>query len=250
MAPSVTWDEMRVAVAFLTRIPVPGIASVSSVPVARSAWAWPAVGAVLGVAAAGVLTLCRSAGLPPAAAALATVLALVAATGALHEDGLADTADGMATPGDADRVRAAMRDSRLGTAGVVALAGSLGLRTAALAALTEPLAAAAALVAALAGARALMAGAMRWAPPPSRGLAAEAGAPPAAATAVALATGAAALLLLGPPAALAAGAAATAVAMAVAGWARRRIGGVSGDCLGSIEQGGEVMILLIAAAAA
>lgn len=254
MAPSQHWREARLAVAFLTRLPV-AAAGHDGATIAGSAWAWPAVGAILGLAAAAVLALCRAAGLPEPAASLAAVLAVIAVTGALHEDGLADTADGMATPGTPDRVRAAMRDSRLGTAGVVALVGGIGLRVAALAGLAGPAEATAALVAALAGGRALMAGAMRWAGPlpggPSaQGLAGAAGAPSAAATGVALGSGALALLALGPLSALLAALAAIGTALVVAGWARRRLGGASGDCLGAIEQGGETMILLIAAAAA
>ena len=88
-------------------------------------------------------------------------------TGGLHEDGLADTADGLAGGRDPARKLEIMRDSRLGTFGVLALVLSVGLRAAALVAMREAIYAGLALVAAHAASRALVAAAM-WALPPAR----------------------------------------------------------------------------------
>ena len=74
----------------LTRLPVPGQGDSG----AKAAWAWPLVGLALGFIAAFIGGLAQWLGLPPALAALAALATLVLTTGALHEDGLADTADG------------------------------------------------------------------------------------------------------------------------------------------------------------
>lgn len=127
------WGDLRVAVQFLTRLPTGRAADPGPDLTAASAW-FPAVGLLV----AGVAVAVR-AGLDPllgsAPATIAAVLATVAATGAFHEDGLADTADGLWGGWDVDRRLAIMRDSRLGTYGTVALVGDLALRTTVLAGL-------------------------------------------------------------------------------------------------------------------
>ena len=77
-------------------------------------------------------------------------------TGALHEDGLADTADGFGGGDTRERKLEIMRDSRIGTYGVCALIVSLLVRADAIASLTDPVLVAPALIAAHAGARAVM----------------------------------------------------------------------------------------------
>lgn len=114
----------RAALGFLTRLPV-GRVSAAGFP---AGWL-PLVGVVVAaVGLAGWLVTDRLLG--PGAAAVAAVLATVAVTGALHEDGLADTADGLWGGGTPQRRLEIMRDSRLGTYGAVALAGDLLLRVA------------------------------------------------------------------------------------------------------------------------
>ena len=102
---------------------------------------FPAVGAVIGAAGACVLVAAASV-LPMAVAVLLSTAATVALTGALHEDGLADTFDGI---GAATRERALeiMRDSRIGTYGALGLGLMLAPKVAALAAMPAGLAAAA-----------------------------------------------------------------------------------------------------------
>ncbi|WP_069109399.1 adenosylcobinamide-GDP ribazoletransferase [Jiangella alba] len=122
---------LRAAVGFLTRIPV-GPAPFSG-PALDRAGAWfPLVGVVVGGAGLGVWWVADGlAG--PLVGAVAAVLVTVIVTGALHEDGLADTADGLWGGATRERRLEIMRDSRLGTYGALALAGDLLLRVALLA---------------------------------------------------------------------------------------------------------------------
>jgi adenosylcobinamide-GDP ribazoletransferase len=100
----------------------------------RAAWAWPLAGAlVAGLAGAGGLVALWL-GLPPLVAAVLTVGLQAMLTGAMHEDGLADCADGFWGGWTAERRLAIMKDSRSGAYGVVALVLVLMLRVTALAA--------------------------------------------------------------------------------------------------------------------
>ncbi|MEQ8966080.1 MAG: adenosylcobinamide-GDP ribazoletransferase, partial [Azospirillaceae bacterium] len=125
--------DLALAASFLTRLPIaPAVPDAAEAR--RSFRAYPLVGAGIGLAAGAVLALALGVGLPPAAAAIVAVAVQIALTGGLHEDGLADLADGL---GPADRARRleVMRDSRIGTFGVLALILGVGARIAAVAAL-------------------------------------------------------------------------------------------------------------------
>src|SRR5205823_1129594 len=115
------------------RLPLPRFASVEGGDIARGSWAAPVAGAAVGLLGAMVYWIGHLMGLPPFLSAGLVLAATLAVTGCLHEDGLADTADGF---GGRDRVRKLeiMRDSRIGTYGVCALVLSLLLRAGALAA--------------------------------------------------------------------------------------------------------------------
>src|SRR5262249_52967080 len=116
--------------------------------------------------------------LPPMLAAIIAVAAAVAVTGALHEDGLADTADGFGGGSDRDRKLEIMRDSRIGTYGVIALVLALGSRIVALASFEDNADAAAALVVCESASRALIVLIMRHSPlARNDGLAASVGRP-------------------------------------------------------------------------
>jgi adenosylcobinamide-GDP ribazoletransferase len=192
-------------------------------------------------------TLC---GLHNAPAALLGLVAAGFVTGALHEDGLADTADGFGGGRDRDEKLAIMRDSRQGSYGIIALILTIGLRAAALYTIAEPVEGALALIAAHAASRAALAPALYLLRPAREdGLGATAGRPSLATTLVAVAIGAVvALGALGP---VRGGIALILTAAAVAGTAmlaRRQIGGYTGDVLGAFEQVGEIVMLLAAAA--
>ena len=227
-------DDMRLAFQFLTVLPVgrPGPR-----PLGEAAWCFPLVGLAVGGSAALVLLAAREAGLPAGLAGFLAVGAGIAVTGGLHEDGLADTADGLGVP-DRRRALDAMRDPRTGAFGALALALTVPMRALALAA-----AGPAAALAAHALSRGAMAGAMAWSRPArADGLAAGAG-PTAAAAALLLATGIGAALgwQSVPAAALA--------AFAMAWLAAKRFGGHTGDTLGAIQQAAELAVLLVLAGA-
>jgi adenosylcobinamide-GDP ribazoletransferase len=119
-------SDARTALGFLTRIPVGPIEGADR-GLTRAAAYFPLVGALVAAVGLGAWWVGTSL-LGSFAGAVLSVLAVVVITGALHEDGLADFADGLwggATP--ADRLEI-MRDSRIGTYGVVAVVGDLLLR--------------------------------------------------------------------------------------------------------------------------
>ena len=142
-----------IAVAFFTRIPVSAMPG-AEWSLADAAWAFPLVGAGIGAIIALVFLIGELLRLGDWPSALLALLAGLLVTGALHEDGLADTADGLFGGGDRSRRLAIMRDSRHGTFGVLALILSISLRAAALAQIGEVVSAGLALIAAHAMSRA------------------------------------------------------------------------------------------------
>jgi adenosylcobinamide-GDP ribazoletransferase len=244
-----TWFAgFATATAFFTRVPVAPRGTGGTL--AEAAWAFPLVGAGIGAVAALAFVLAQGLGLGDAVAALLAVLAGIAISGGLHEDGLADTADGFGGGRDRAAKLDIMRDSRIGTYGVLALLFSIGLRAAALVRIGDPIAVALALVAAHAASRGLLPAAMTLlAPAREDGLGAGAGRPRALTAAMAAAIGVTITLAALLPAA---GAITVAVAAAVmlmaAALARRQIGGYTGDVLGAFQQVGEIAMLLAAAA--
>jgi adenosylcobinamide-GDP ribazoletransferase len=245
------WLDFLFALRFLTVARLPWLRWESDRLRAATLW-FPLVGALVGLL--GFAVLWGSASVLPAAAAAGLALAaMVWATGALHEDGLSDVADGFGAHVSRERALEIMRDSRIGAFGAVALVLSLGLRWSALAALAaaaEPVALAAALAGAAAAGRAGMLVAARMlAPARPGGLGAALGpGPGAGALAGGLAT-AAAIALAAGPAGLGALAAAALAAGGVIRIARRRIGGHTGDVLGAVSVAAETAALLAFAGA-
>lgn len=255
-APARPLDGLWLALGLVTRLPVPAPHGLQ--PAARFAgWLGPA-----GLIAGGL------AGLVLAGAAevfadrwIAALLALIAAAligGLIHEDGLADVADGFG--GGRDRVAKLeiMKDSRVGTFGAGALILGFGLRAALYAALA-PLGIGAAVLAAGAGglSRAAIGLAMAWVPPARRdrpGLADAAGRGPAAAAVAGLA---ATLLITAGlawwaldvqvlPAVLGLVVGAAVGALVILRLALRQIGGTTGDVYGALQQAAEIGALLLA----
>lgn len=252
LSPLRAWtDDLAAALRLLTRLPVP-----RHLPAdpdwSRAGRAYPLVGLLIGSIGALTFALAGFLGLPAVLCALLALAATIAVSGALHEDGLADVADGFGGGGDRDRKLAIMRDSRIGTYGVLALLLSVGLRAAALAALGAPALGAPALVAAAlpavhALARALLPAVMLGLPLARRdGLAAATGKPRARDVFTALGLGIGAVWLLwGPGTALLLFAVAAALAAGLSWLARRQVGGYTGDLLGAVEQAVETVLLLI-----
>ena len=243
--------ELKICVIFLTRMPLAMPMTIVKGDVSRALWAAPVVGSAVGAVGAAVYELMHILHVPDFPAAALAVVATVAATGALHEDGLADVADGFGGGATRERKLEIMRDSRIGTYGVCALVLSFMLRVGVLASLDDPALVAMALIAAHAAARAPMPAFMRLVPPARQdGISAQAGEPPRASAVAAGALGIATLVVcLGFAAGLVA-ALLVACGFAVMAWiCRRQIGGQTGDVLGALEQLGEVIVLLAAAAA-
>lgn len=239
-------SALPVAAKFLTRLP----AKASDAGLAGASAAFPVVGVVVGLLGGAAYWLAWFVGLPALVCAFLAVAATVVVTGALHEDGLADMADGLAgrTADEAIRV---MRDSHTGAYGALALIFSVGLRVAALAALADPPAVVSAMVATGAASRAAMPAVMRLMTPASAtGLGAAAGQPEVLDIFVALGiAGLLAGLALGPTTTLALAGATFLAASSVAALARRRLGGYTGDVLGAVQQAAEIGGLLALAAA-
>jgi adenosylcobinamide-GDP ribazoletransferase len=244
------WDEFRLAAGFLTRLPLGSAGAEAARPLAEASWAFPLVGLVIGLIGGFVYALAAWLGVPPLPAALLALAATALATGALHEDGLADVADGFGGGADAAEKLAIMRDSRSGAFGVLALVFSVGLRAAALAALGDGGRVTAVLVAAHALSRGLLPLVLRALEPARRdGLGAAAGRPEAANAWAAAGLGALIVLFgLDLGRGIVAVAAAALAAGLIAHVARRQIGGYTGDVLGAIEQGGEIIVMLAAVA--
>ncbi|MGI4976322.1 MAG: adenosylcobinamide-GDP ribazoletransferase [Janthinobacterium lividum] len=237
------------ALVLLTRIPVPWrfIPSPSASP-----WAFPVVGAFLGAATGATATLGGALGLPPALSAGWALAATLLLTGALHEDGLADTADGLGGGRTPERRLAIMRDSRIGSFGALALVLSTGLRWSALAAFegagqgTWRVVAASTAAGALA--RCAMLLPMRLPPARPDGLGASLGVVRPAAIAAGWAFGAALAFALLPAAR--AGLClllAAAAGLLLARTGRRALNGRTGDLLGATEQAAECAILTLLA---
>jgi len=242
------------AVRFLTIVPMPSAAQLEPDWLIRSAKYFPLVGGLVGglSAAVSIAATYVWVGLVPAVIAVA---ASVVVTGALHEDGLADTADILGGRGRDARLKI-MQDSRIGTYGTLALGLCVALRIAALAMLAAHVAAAA-LIAAHAGGRFISLNVMNVVPYAGDVAASKVGhatdrlRASEFACALAFTLIACGALVATTPwwTGCAAALVAAALAIGVARLATRLIGGITGDVLGAIEQLSHLGILLAVAAA-
>ncbi len=132
-------SDLVCALMLLTRLPVARLARLGGTPnPARCVWAFPLVGLIVNGIGGLVYWVAYRVGMSPLLAAAWTVTATIVLTGALHEDGLADTADGFGGGATATRKMEIMRDSRIGTYGALTLILSITVRVAAIAALSKP----------------------------------------------------------------------------------------------------------------
>lgn len=234
----------RAAMIFLTRLPA---GSAEADDFSRAPGWFAAVGLLTG-AMQGAVYLIASGLWGASLAALAAVAAGLLLTGALHEDGLADTFDGLGGGASAERALDIMRDSRIGSYGALALGLVLAATTLALIQL-GPGATPAALVAAAALSRAFMAvmlrhGNYRRAQGTGTGMTGPQGATGALATAAAVALSLVlAVVMLGG--AVLGGLVGLFIGSGLIWlWARHRLGGVTGDTLGAAQQMGVLGFLL------
>lgn len=238
--------DLKIAVVFLTRWPLRLEGQVGIGDLAKVVHCFPLVGILVGVAGALVYLAAGALHLPSLSAVVLALAAMALFTGALHEDGLADTADALGALPDRRRALEIMRDSRIGSFGALALIFVVTGKLGALAGYWDGLQAAAALIAAAAFSRALMPVAMYLLPSArGRGLAAEAGRPPIERVLAALAIGAATTILLLPAGEAVIALVAAGVVAGLAGWALgRAFGGCTGDTLGAVQQLAELAFLM------
>ena len=241
------FSDVAGALRFFTRLPLPAPPPMR-LDFNSIAWAAPVAGAVVGAVGAGVLALTQFLGLPGLVSAALATAALIAATGALHEDGLADVADGFGGGRTRERKLEVMRDSRIGAYGAIALTLALVVRVGALASALShgfwSAAGALIIVAALSRAGALMPLA-RLDPARVDGAGAAAGrlepasfaAACGAAVIVAVLLG---LLTIGAWRAIDASIASGLGAAAMTSMASRQIGGQTGDVAGAAQQWAEI----------
>ena len=242
--PLIAWQDLPASLGLLSRLPVPVDTDRATARGAAASWAYPVAGLVLGSLAALAGTLVGALTGAPVVAALVALLTITILTGAMHEDGLADSADGLWGGWDKARRLDIMKDSRIGTYGVLALVGGFALRGTALSLLALGGHLGLALLIAAPLSRAVMPVLMA-ALPNARdgGLSKAVGRPSAATAGLGLLLGALPLLFAPAalvPALMAAGLAALAIALI----ARAKIGGQTGDILGAAQQGAEIAVLL------
>lgn len=130
-------NGLRLAVSWLTVLPVRGPDDVDRNVAGRAIALAPVVGALLGAAAAGLLWLFTSVGASTLLAGLLVVVALAAATRGMHLDGLADTFDGLGSYGPPERAREIMKGGAAGPFGVAAIVFVVGLQAVSFAALAD-----------------------------------------------------------------------------------------------------------------
>jgi len=236
--------QLKIAIQFLTRLPVEIEPPPAPGELARTTPLFPLIGALVGAAGGGAYALAWTLGLTGFLGALVAVTVMILLTGALHEDGLADVADGLGGGRTPAQKLEIMRDSRLGSYGALALILALSARTGALASLGIPEVVVPALVAAAAVSRSAILPLMLLPPARPDGRASEAGPPSTIAVGAGLAFGLAiAFVLLDPLPALAATGVALLTAIAVGLIAMRQLGGITGDVLGAGQQAAEIAFL-------
>ena len=260
--PGADWVyDLAACLRFFTRLPIPPLPD-EPAPYAAPDFrtvprVLPLAGLLIAVPAALVLVLAWEIRLGPFVAAALALVALALITGAMHEDGLADVADGFGGGQSRERSLEIMRDSRIGAYGGTALFLALALRAATLATLldrTGTLAAAALLLAAALSRTVALIPIARLDPARPGGAGAAVGRPTRATLGIAaslcgLLAALGALLGLPPLGLVLALVLAPLAALALSALARRKIGGQTGDVVGACQQVGEVAVLLALVAA-
>jgi len=244
-------NEIGRALGFLSRLPIPArFFAGHDGSMRQTSGAFAVAGALIALLPALLLGLLLHFDVKPELAALLALALQILLTGGLHEDGLADCADGLGGGRTRDRMLEIMRDSRLGTYGGLALILSLALRMEALAGIADagPLAASLAMVAVNAASRAALV--WHWtALPPARadGVAAAVGQPDDAALRMSLVSGgliygAATMWGFGITDAVAAALVGAIAVVLFTRLVRGKIQGHTGDTLGASEQVCEIAL--------
>jgi adenosylcobinamide-GDP ribazoletransferase len=240
------WDAFRLAVAFLTLVPVRVSEQVTTeANLAASRYAYPLVGALIGLLLAALSEGLRALRLSGNGSALALLAAAVLVTGGLHLDGVADLFDGLFLPGGPVRRLAVMRDPHVGSYGTTALVLVLLGKFVALSALPDGRRSLGILGACVAGRCLILvsAGLATYARPEGTGRILVQAMRPVDALLGLLILMAAGYALSGGPG-LRAGLGSVTAAGLLTWLARRRLGGITGDVLGAVVEMGEMVYLL------
>ncbi|MER8848161.1 MULTISPECIES: adenosylcobinamide-GDP ribazoletransferase [Mesorhizobium] len=249
LSPRQVLDDIALCLVFFTRLPLP-VFDFRGRGLAAAIWAAPIAGLVVGLISAIVFATAERFGLAIGSSAALALVATVATTGCLHEDGLSDVADGFGGGKSRGRKLEIMRDSRIGAYGAVALALSLLIRWSALSQVVEPTQALFALVAAHAASRGVLGAFMHLLPPArSDGLSAGAGTVSLETAIAGAVLGAIPLLLLGLGGATAALILLGLFFAAFHALCLNQIEGQTGDTVGALQQLSEIAVLLIASVA-
>ena len=242
-------DDFSLAIGLLTRVPMPHPVEIVPNSLARAQRAFPLVGALTGLVVGLVDRGLLAVDVPALAAAALALGAGAALTGALHEDGLADVGDGFGGGRDRAAKLSIMRDSRLGTYGMIVLLVGFTVRMSALASLPLGKILPALVVAHTLGRAAIPVLAANMPFARDDGLGRSAGRPDTASAITSVMIGIViALLCLTTAQALCVVVVAIAGAGAMAALAWRQIGGVTGDVFGAAEQVVEAAVLVVLAA--
>lgn len=233
-------EDLAEAIGLLSRIPVTGAGRRG----VRAAWAWPLAGALVATLSVALGWIALALGLPPGFVAGLVITAQVALSGAMHEDGLADCADGFWGGTDRASRLEIMKDSRIGTYGVVALVLSLLIRWSATVMLIEAGWLLGGLITAAAASRASMLVLMYMLEPATTsGLSRHVGRPDRDTVVLTLAVAAVLAMLFTGFAALPVAIIVAVLTFAVARLAQDKIGGQTGDVLGAMQQIAEIGVL-------
>lgn len=248
-SPLVTLSDVAASLGLLSRLPVRVDSAVAAQRGAQAAWAYPIAGLILALLAASVAQLALWLALPAGLSAGLCLVTLITTTGAMHEDGLADTADGFWGGWDKARRLAIMKDSHIGTYGVLALILSLGLRWLALTHLIDAGHLWAGLIATAMISRAVMLPVMARLPHArDTGLSHAVGRPSLTTSRIGETVAVAAALVLWQVSGLWLIATALLAVLACAAIAKSKINGQTGDVLGATQQITEITLLLTLAA--
>lgn len=243
--------DVALCLSVLTRLPVSSVWLTRDHvrPLGRAVWAFAPVGIIVGSMGGISLWAASNFGLHPLTCALIALGVIAMATGALHDDGLADLVDGFGGGTDAKAKLAIMKDSRIGGFGVLALIFSVGLKVSALATLLGPGMAAATLVAAATLSRAAMPLiALALEPARKDGLGTMMGKPCKLQVGIGLGLALVVCLICLPlKGALLGFVIALAGVALLAVLTQRQIGGFTGDVLGAAQSVAEILFLLVAA---
>ena len=235
--PLVSWSDVPAAIGLLTRLPVRVDMEQAGLRGAHGAWAYPIVGLLAGGLTALIGTALIYLGVPADIAAAIALAVYVIITGAMHEDGLADTADGLWGGWEAARRLDIMKDSHIGAYGVIAIAVALLIRWLLLSYLLGSFLGGCAIVLAAIISRSAMVAVMSWQPHArTTGLSQSVGRPPRMTALIAAGIAAVGAMAFGLWVAVLLGVVIAAITWACGRIAQAKIGGQTGDILGATQQ--------------